>query len=91
MARDFVRRCQIVTRYENGLEVTVNGHPTESWQTADALLPPNGWSVKDPQAFVARSAIIDGHRADYVDSPAYLFADGRGHFTRFPRPPATGR
>jgi hypothetical protein len=91
VARDLVRRCQIVTRYQSGLEVTVNGHPTESWQTADALLPPNGWSVKDREGtLVARSAIVDGHRADYVESPAYLYADGRGHFTRFPKAACDG-
>ena len=27
---------------------------------------------------------VEGHRADYVNSPAYLYADGRGRFTRFP-------
>ena len=27
------RRSQVVTRYDNGLEVRVNGHPTETWQT----------------------------------------------------------
>jgi hypothetical protein len=91
VARDVVRRCQIVTRYQNGLEVTVNGHPADRWPTADALLPPNGWSVKDRDGrFVARSAIVAGHRADYVDSPAYLYADGRGRFTRFAKAACDG-
>ena len=80
------RRSQIATRYANGLRVLVNGHPTETWKTADAELPPNGWFAQSAdKKLVAWSALVDGHRADYVDSPAYLYADGRGQFTRFPK------
>jgi hypothetical protein len=76
-------RSQIVTRYSGGLEVTVNGHATENWATPGGLLPPYGWCVKDARGqLLARSTLVDGHRADYVDSPAYLYADGRGRFTR---------
>jgi len=79
------RRSQIVTRYSNGLTVTVNGHESDTWKTAKAELPPNGWFVEDTRdgKLTAFSAIVDGHRADYVDSPAYVYADGRGRFTRF--------
>lgn len=79
------RRSQIETRYANGLKVVVNGHPNETWETAGAELPPNGWLVEDTHddELVAFSAMVDGHRADYVDSPVYLYADGRGEFTRF--------
>ena len=35
--------------------------------------------------------MIDGHRADYVDSPAYLYANGRGRLTRFPRAACNGQ
>lgn len=85
VATDAFRRSQVVTRYSNGLVVTVNGHATETWKTAEAVLPPNGWHVKDTRngKLTAWSAMIDGHRADYVDSPAYRYADGRGRFTRF--------
>ncbi len=49
-------------------------------------LPPNGWIVLDPSKRVtAWSRNVDGHRADYVESSAYLYADGRGHLTRFPK------
>lgn len=79
------RRSQIVTRYDNGLEVTVNGHPEESWTTDNAKLPPFGWYARDARAgdLLAFSALVNGHRADYVDSPAYLYADPRGRFVRF--------
>ncbi len=84
VATDVFRRSQIATRYANGLRVIVNGHPTETWKTADAELPPNGWFAKSADGkLVAFSANVDGHRADYVDSPAYIYADGRGQFTRF--------
>jgi len=79
------RRSQIVTRYDNGLEVIVNGHPKDTWTTDDAKLPPFGWFARDTRAgdLVAYSALVDGHRADYVGSPAYLYADPRGRFVRF--------
>lgn len=79
------RRSQMMTRYDNGLEVTVNGHKHETWTTKNAELPPFGWLVRDASAndLLAFSAAVDGHRADYVDSPAYLYADPRGRFIRF--------
>jgi len=93
VATDAFRRSQIATRYSNGLVVTVNGHPTETWKTAEAVLPPNGWHVKDARdgKLTAWSAMIDGHRADYVDSPVYIYADGRGRFTRFDRAAGDGQ
>jgi len=87
------RRSQIVTEYSNGLKVAVNGHPAETWKTPDAELPPNGWFVRDTQdgKLIAWSAVVDGHRADYVDSPAYIYADGRGRFTRFDKAACDGQ
>lgn len=50
------------------------------------ILPPNGWFVLDPAKQVtAWSRTCDGHRADYVESSAYLYADGRGNLTQFPK------
>jgi hypothetical protein len=93
VATDAFRRSQIVTRYSNGLVVAVNGHPKETWKTAEMLLPPNGWCVRDaqPGKLVAWSALIDGHRADYVDSPAYCYANGRGRFTQFDKAACDGQ
>ncbi len=87
------RRSQIVTRYGNGLEVFVNGHTADSWQTPHATLPPNGWYVHNPDdnTLKALSAIVDGHRADYVDSPDYVYANGRGVLTRFPKATCDGQ
>lgn len=86
------RRSQVVTRYSNGLTVTVNGHPTETWTINKTVLPPNGWQVEGPAELklTAASALVDGHRADYVDSPAYLYTDGRGSFTRFAKSASNG-
>lgn len=80
------RRSQVATRYADGLEVFVNGHPSEPWKLGDRMLPANGWNVDDPSGrLTAWSLMLDGRRADYVDAPAYLYADGRGRLTRFPR------
>jgi len=88
-------RSQVFTRYSNDLVVLVNGNRTENWvlPSQQALsygahrvsaLPVNGWFVEDPQGeLVAFSALVDGHRVDYVDSPEYIYADGRGIFTFF--------
>jgi hypothetical protein len=86
------RRSQVATRYSNGLRVLVNGHPTATWTTARAELPPNGWwAGREDGKLVAFSAQVDGHRADYVDSPAYFYADGRGRFTRFNKAASDGQ
>ncbi|NMC21688.1 MAG: hypothetical protein GYA33_14855, partial [Thermogutta sp.] len=85
-------RSQIRTRYSNGLTVTVNGHPEENWAVDGMVLPPNGWLARsDDGDLLAYSALVDGRRADYVDSPAYVYADGRGRFTRFPKAACDGQ
>ena len=93
VACEAFRRSQVATRYSNGLTVAVNGHPQETWKTGAYELPPNGWYVQGtPEVkLVAFSAIVDGHRADYVDSPAYIYADGRGQFTRFEKAACDGQ
>ncbi|MFZ2642461.1 MAG: hypothetical protein WA117_15810 [Verrucomicrobiia bacterium] len=115
VASDAFRRSQVTTRYANGLRVTVNGHPSETWRvevppaaltalfgsrgnnanrnaSATLTLPPNGWFARSADGkLIALSAIVDGHRADYVDSPAYLYADGRGQFTRFSKAASDGQ
>lgn len=93
VATEAFRRSQIVTRYGNGLVVTINGNPTESWNTSGMILPPNSWHVRDTKynKLVAWSAMVNGHRADYVDSPAYIYANGRGRFARFDRAACDGQ
>jgi hypothetical protein len=93
VANDAYRRSQVATRYDNGVRVIVNGHPTQAWTTDDAVLPPFGWWVRDESRgdLLGFSALVDGHRADYVDSPAYLYADPRGRFVRFDKVACDGR
>ncbi|NOZ21771.1 MAG: hypothetical protein GXP25_11885 [Planctomycetes bacterium] len=80
------KRSQIATTYSNGLRVWVNGHTKDTWKIPDAELPPNGYFAKSADGkLVVFSAIKDGHRADYCQSPAYDYCDGRGVFTRFPK------
>jgi hypothetical protein len=75
------------------LEVFVNGHPTDVWSLPQVTLPPNGWYVKnaEAQSLLAFSALQNGRRVDYVDSPAYVYANGRGQLTRFPAAVARGQ
>ena len=89
------KRSQVATEYSNGMLVVVNGHPTEDWHYEDGridrVLPPNGYlailpgdaAYKKPKLAVV-SGRMRGHRIDYAETPAYVFADGRGQFTRFP-------
>ncbi len=87
------KRSQVRTRYSNGLTVTVNGHPAENWPIDGFLLPPNGWCIAGTPdvPITAFSALIDGHRVDYVDAPEYLYVDGRGRFTHFEKAAADGQ
>jgi hypothetical protein len=98
------QRSQIFTRYSDGVEVTVNGHQTDSWKIGipkglvfgpvhEVTLPPNGWFVRSTKGepLVAFSGLVDGHRADYVASPAYRFVNGRARFTRFVGAAADGQ
>ena len=101
LATGAYRRSQIRTRYRGGMEVWVNGHGEESWtirpsdRPADSpiVLPPFGWYASDTakEDLLGLSAIVEGHRADYVDSPKYIYANGRGQFTRFDRAACDGQ
>ena len=93
VANEAFRRSQLVVRYKQGIQVTVNGHETESWTTPHGVLPPNSWHVTDTKRgdLTAWSMVADGHRADYVDSPAYVYANGRGTLTRFAKAVCDGQ
>ncbi len=100
LATGAYRRSQIRTRYRGGMEVWVNGHADDSWtiQPSDrpsaspVVLPPFGWYATDTtrKDLHGLSAIVDGRRADYVDGPKYIYANGRGRFTRFERAACDG-
>ena len=87
LATDIYKRRQIALRYTDGLEVYINGNPDETWNVLGKDLPPFGWLVNDPikKELVAESVLQGSHRCDYVESPDYLYADGRGKLTRFSR------
>lgn len=89
------KRSQVVTRYSDGTVTAANGNPTERMKTRaygrEIDLPPNGYCgwTKDG-AIDVWSREVDGHRADYADTPAYLYIDGRGTLTRAPKAAGDG-
>ncbi|NUP99081.1 MAG: hypothetical protein HUU35_04400 [Armatimonadetes bacterium] len=95
VAAGVIARDQVVGRYDNGTVTVVNGSPSERMQvTVDGKsldLPPTGyagWS-KDGAVSVF-SGETDGHRVDYAVTPAYLYLDGRGRFSRLPKAASSG-
>lgn len=83
------QRSQVATRYADGTCTVVNGHPKErlvtTFQGRQVDLPPNGYVgwTRDGRIEVF-SGDRAGQRCDYSVSPAYIYVDGRGRFTRFP-------
>jgi hypothetical protein len=81
-----LKRNQLRINYDSGLELAVNGHKSENWKVTIGKktfeLPPYGW-VGQENDFIEYSALIDGHRADYVNSSEYVFFDSWGTETDF--------
>jgi len=78
-------RSQIRLEYDNGLVVWVNGHNENNWKTPEAILPPSGYYAHNQDgSLVVFSALNNGHRVDYVHSPAYDYIDGRGEWLETP-------
>ncbi len=80
-------RSQVVTRYSDGTVTAANGHRSERMRVRaydrDLDLPPNGycgWSADGSLDVWSRDS--GGGRADYADTPAYLYIDGRHRFAR---------
>ena len=95
LASGAYKRSQVVTRYSNGCVTAVNGNQ-EEWLRArvhdrTVALPPNGYSgwTEDGDVYVF-SGESRGRRADYADTPVYIYVDGRGRFVRFDRGASTG-
>lgn len=89
-------RSQLVLDYEDGTHVVVNGHRQDDLSLTLAgktiTLPPNGFTgwTDDGSVYVI-STNQNGLRADYADSPAYLYVDGRDlAFQRFPKAAGMG-
>lgn len=78
------KRSQLQIRYENGLEVWVNGNKKENWSLdlngKRYLLPPFGWLAIQGEEFLSGSLLEGGRRYDRVSSSAYIFLDGRGTY-----------
>jgi hypothetical protein len=82
---------RIHVAYENGTHVYVNRGTAGTWRIADTELPVSGWLAYNAAAgFREISAIVGGHRVDYVQAPAYEFLDGRGQWTEMGGLAATG-
>ncbi len=75
-------RSQIYVRYPDDLEIWVNGSETEYWEVRVGRdrwrMPPSGWIAAGPD-MLELSADVNGSRIDYVESPGYLYYDGRGN------------
>jgi hypothetical protein len=88
------KRSQIYTRYANGLELWVNGNPSEDWAVevrgVGHALPPFGWAAVHGDDFYEASSLSDGSRWDRVGSPEYVFLDGRGAVRSFEGVAAAG-
>jgi hypothetical protein len=88
IATNAYQQSQVYVKYTNGLEVYVNGNWDKPWQVNLAShsyhLPPAGFVAAMPDALLAYSADADGNRIDYVNSPAYVYADARGKSHDFP-------
>ena len=87
------QRNQIVTEYANGTTTMVNGHKTERMTFGGHELPPNGYCgwTRDRSVFVASTDSGPGTpRHDLCVSPAYIYIDGRGQFTRLDQAASDG-
>jgi hypothetical protein len=78
---DCYTRGQVRALYENGTETIVNLSLTDtltaSLASKNVILPPNGYAASEKDMFEL-SGMKDGRRIDLVESPDYLYADGRG-------------
>lgn len=70
-------------KYRNGLEMYINGNwDKQNWKVSlqgrDYLLPPGGWVAAQGNNFLEYSALVNGSRVDYVNSPDYQYLNGWG-------------
>ena len=88
-------RSQVVTRYSDGTVTAANGHRSERMRVRaydrDLDLPPDGycgWSADGSIDVWSRDC--GSGRADYADTPAYRYIDGRHRFVRTPKAAGNG-
>lgn len=87
LASGAYRRSQVASRYSNGCVTVANGSPKDRMRVnafGRAIdLPPNGYAGwTDDGSVEVYSGDRTGSRSDYCASPAYIFVDGRGTFSR---------
>jgi hypothetical protein len=77
----------VYVKYENGLEVYVNGNQSLQWKVElggnTYMLGKNSWAAKLGDEFVTYSTENDGARQSFLYSPEYIYADGGGKRTDF--------
>ena len=76
---DTVSRCQIRVEYKDGTVVCVNGNEKARLKCGGIDLPPCGyWAKSGDGEIVVASEDAYGIRADYCESPKYIFLRSRG-------------
>lgn len=74
-----IDRCQLNVVYKDGTVVCANGSTTERLKAEGFDLPPCGYMAKSGDGEVVVSSTDEGGiRADYCESPKYIYIDGRG-------------
>ena len=95
VANGVYTRSQIVTRYSDGTVTAANGNPKDRMVVSAygrlINLPPDGYTGWTADGSIdVNGGDIQGRRVDYAATPAYIYVDGRGHFTRFPKAACSG-
>ena len=96
LASGIVRNCQLAVTYADGTVVVANGSTNRILETTYAgvpiKLPPCGYKAwtADRSVLVDASCGKDGVRADYCESPCYVYIDGRGRMVERPKAKADG-
>ncbi|MCC6730276.1 MAG: hypothetical protein IT208_13140 [Chthonomonadales bacterium] len=95
-------RRQLLVEYPGGLLLWLNDSATEAWRVRvgarTIVLPPAGWAAWQPASkgpgadpgFLTWSALVDGRKADYLRSAAYIYLDGRGAWLSTPEAAFSG-
>ncbi|HBG25625.1 MAG: hypothetical protein A2Y10_01230 [Planctomycetes bacterium GWF2_41_51] len=80
---------KVYTQYQSGLEVYVNRNSTSNWNVSlggtSYTLDPNGYVAYRPADMLEYSSLVSGHRVDYSEGPMYIYCNGRGTSTSFPK------
>ena len=83
LAEDSQKLGRVRVRYARGLVVHVNYNPDTPWTVVcdgrSFELPPYGWLIVKPGNILAYSALVNGHRVDFVRCPDYIYIHSFGH------------